>query len=285
MIDENLLFIILITILSVFIINKQPKLIITIILICIIYYVYNIYFTNPKEFFTFIKRKMKEGFQPCSSSNNGYCGSTGSASNTTFLPDIMRSGIPSNAINNNTSVKLKIEDYIIDKRLKLGNEDITVENIIREVPLLINYKLYLETLIKFIINIKNDDSNQKDFLAKTLCHRMTKIFYNSYNTITNKNYSINIYNDLLYSQKEFNDTLNILNLLGLNDDDNNNKIILEFQKEFKTMNSNLNKYIVEKVNDITPKEYTITTSFLPKQGEPMGVNSLNDDEYSSYMDI
>ena len=112
---------------------------------------------------------------------------------------------------------------------------------------------------------------------------MTKIVYNAYNTVTNTKYPINIYNDLLFSQREFNDTLNILNLLELNND-NNNKIP-EFQKEFKNMNSKLNKYIVEKVNNLMPKEYNITTSFLPRQDEPMGINLLNNDEYSNYMDI
>ena len=286
MIDENLLFIILITILSIFIINKQPKLIITLLLIGVVYYVYNIYFINPKDFFTFIKHKLKEGFQPCSINNSGYCGNDGNASNTTFLPDIMRSGIPSNAVNNNNNIQLKFENYTIDKRLKLGKEEITIDTMIREVPLLLNYKLYLETIIKFIININinntDNDNIQKNFLATKISYNMTKIFYNAYNTVTNTKYPINIYNDLLFSQREFNDTLNIINLLELNND--NNKIP-EFQKEFKNMNSKLNKYIVEKVNNLTPKEYNITTSFLPRQDEPMGINLLNNDEYSNYMDI
>ena len=283
MIDENLLFIILITVFSVFIINKQPKLIATIILILIVYYFYKLKFTNTKEFLTFIKNKVKEGFEPCSINNIGYCDNEGSASNTTFLPDIMRSAIPSNTINNNSSIKLKKEDFLIDKRLKLGKEEISIDEIIKEVPTLIDYKLYLEKVINFVMNIKNDDTIQKAFLCKKIKYNMTKIFYNSYNTVTNRKYTINTYNELLLSQREFNDTLNILDLLGLNEIDNNK--LLELQKEFKNMNEKLNDYIIEKVNNIKSNDYDITTSFLPQKNEPQGVTYLDNNEYSNYMDL
>jgi len=283
MIDENLLFIILITVFSVFIINKQPKLIATIILILIVYYFYKLKFTNTKEFLTFIKNKVKEGFEPCSINNIGYCDNDGSASNTTFLPDIMKSGITSNTINNNSSIKLKKEDFLIDKRLKLGKEEISIDEIIKEVPTLIYYKLYLEKVINFVMSIKNDDTLQKAFLCKKIRYTMTKVFYNSYNTVTNRKYTINTYNELLLSQREFNDTLNILGLIGLNEIDNNK--LLELRKEFKKMNEKLNDYIIEKVNDIKSNDYDITTSFLPRKNEPQGVTYLDNNEYSNYMDL
>ena len=112
---------------------------------------------------------------------------------------------------------------------------------------------------------------------------MTKVFYNSYNTVTNRKYTINTYNELLLSQIEFNDTLNILGLIGLNEIDNNK--ILELQKEFKNMNEKLNDYIIEKVNDIKSNDYDITTSFLPRKNEPQGVTYLDNNEYSNYMDL
>jgi len=283
MIDENLLFIILITVFSVFIINKQPKLIATIILILIIYYFYKLRFTNTKEFFTFITNKIKEGFEPCSVANIGYCDNEGSGSNTTFLPDIMRSGIPSNTINNNSVIKLKKEDFFIDKRLQLGKEEISIEKIIKEIPTLIDYKLYMEKVINFIMTIKTDDTLQKMFLCKKIKYNMTKIFYNSYNTIINKQYNINTYNELLLSQREFNDTLNILALIGLNEIYSNK--VIKLQKEFKTMNTKLNEYIIEKVNDIKPNDYNITTSFLPRKNEPSGVTYLDNNEYSNYLDL
>jgi hypothetical protein len=286
MIDENLLFIILITVFSVFIINKQPKLIATISLIIILYYFYKLKFTNTKEFFTFIKTKIKEGFEPCSSNNIGYCDNDGSASNITFLPDIMRRGIPSNNINNNSIIKLKKEDFIIDKRLQLGKEEISIDTIIREVPLLIDYKLYQENVINFVMNLKNDDTIQKTFLCKKIKYIMTKIFYNAYNTVINRKYNINTYNELLLSQREFNDTLNIVTLLGFSENStNDDNKILELQKEFKTMNDKLNEYIIEKVNAIKPIDYNITTSFLPQKNEPQGIIYLEDTDYSNYMGL
>ena len=279
MIDENLVFIILVTVFVIFIINKQPKLVATLIIVMIIYYLYKRNFTNPREFTTFIQNKVKEAFEPCSISNMGYCENQTSFGDTTFLPDIMRSGSPNNSItnsiNNINNVKIKLEDYTIDKRLKLGKEDISIDEMISTVPLLLDYKLYLETLIKFVLSIKTDDTIQKDFLAKKLQNNMTKVFYNAYNTVTNKTYPINTYNELVYSQLHFNQTLNIFTFLGLNEIDNSK--LLEFQQQFNTMNDKLNEYVVEKVNDITPQDYDITTSFLPRKGEPMGVGSLDND--------
>lgn len=285
-IDENLIFIILITVFIVFLLNKQPKLIAIIILTIIIYYIYIKYFTNPKEFFSFIQTKFKEAFEPCSRSNMNYCGVDGSQSNMTFLPDILRSNQPNdsnNSINDNSNVKLKLEDFLIDKRLQLGKEQITIEEIIIAIPLLLDYKLYLERLIKFVLNLKTDDNIQKEFLGHKLQHKMTKVFYSAYNSIINKSYVINTYNELIYAEREFNDTLNIFIFLGL-DEYNNNKII-EYQKEFKTMNEKLNEYIAEKVNNIFPSDYNITTTFLPRKGEPIGISELDNNINISNLDL
>ena len=283
MIDENLIFIILITVFAVFILNKQPKLIAIIILTIIVYYLYKRHFTNPKEFFNFIQTKVKEGFEPCSSSNMSYCGGDGSQSNMTFLPDIIRSSEISNNINDTRNVKLKLDDFLIDKRLQLGKEQITVDEMITSIPLLLDYKLYLERLMKFVLNLKTDDNIQKEFLANKLRYKMTKVFYSAYNTIIKKSYLINIYNELIYAEREFNDTLNIFILLGL-DEYNNNKM-MEYQKEFKTMNETLNAYISEKINDITPNDYNITTTFLPRKGEPIGISELDNNMDISYLEV
>lgn len=282
-IDKNLIFIILITVFAVFLLNKQPKLIAIIILTIIVYYLYKRHFTNPKEFFNFIQTKVKEGFEPCSRSNMSYCGGDGSQSNMTFLPDIIRSSHPSDNINNTSNVKLKLEDFIIDKRLQLGKEQITIDEMIASIPLLLDYKLYLERLMKFVLNLKTDDTIQKEFLANKLRYKMTKVFYSAYNTVTNKTYLVNIYNELIYAERDFNDTLNIFILLGL-DEYNNNKII-EYQKEFKTMNETLNEYVSQKVNDITPNDYNITTTFLPRKGEPIGISELDNNMDISYLDL
>ena len=164
-IDENLVFVALITIFAVFIINKQPYLIGIISLIIVVYVVYKGRFTNPKEFFSFIKNKAIEAFEPCSSSNMTYCGTNASNSDLTFLPDIMRASVPNNAINNMNTVSLKPEDYLIDRRLKLEGA-ISLDKMISVVPPLIDYKLYLEQLIKFVLSIETDDTIQN--LAKRL---------------------------------------------------------------------------------------------------------------------
>jgi hypothetical protein len=275
MIDENLIFVSLITIFLVFIIHKQPYLIGILSLITVFYYLYKGRFTNPKDFFTFMINKTKEAFEPCSAyaSNSAYCGTDTTNSNMTFLPEIVRSAPVNkqlNNINNNTSVILKIEDYQIDRRLNFNGAQITIDQIIASVPILIDFKIYLDRVIKFILEIQTDDLLQKDFLAKKICNKMTKIFYNAYNTVNDNKYPINTYNELLYAQNEFNSTMNIFIFLGMTD--TNTKKLETLQKEFHDLCDKLNSFIVEKVNDIQPNDYNITTSFLPQKNEPQGVS-------------
>ena len=278
MIDENLIFIILITIFTVFIVRKQPYLVGTIILVIIFYYFYKNRFTNPKEFFSFIINKTQEAFEPCSAGNLAYCSSSDNGttnSDMTFLPEIMRSMVPnkSNSINNMGSVVLRAEDYQIDRRLKNGIALITIDEMIKAIPILLDYKLYLEKVIKFILAIQTDDQIQQDFLAKKICSKMTKLFYNAYNTVNDTNYPINTYNELLYAEREFDDTLNIFVFLAMNDKDT--KKLESLQKEFKDLNYKLNEFVIEKVNDILPNDYNTTTSFLPHKDEPQGINKLD----------
>jgi len=268
MIDENLLFVALITVFLVLIIHKQPYLIGIILLITLFYYLFKKNFTNPKDFFSFITNKFKETFEPCGTGNLAYCGVNNvTNSDTTFLPNIIRSPDPK---QNDT---LKLEDYQIDKRLKYGEKPILINEIIAVVPPIIDYKLYLEKVIKFTLGIYTDDNIQKDFLAKKLCNKMTKIVYNAYNTINTKEYPINNYTELLYAEREFNDTLNIFVFLGMNDNDT--KKLEKLQKEFKKLNDKLNEFVIEKVNSIVPNDYNITTSFLPQKDEPKGISSLD----------
>jgi len=273
LIDENLVFVSLITLVVVFIVYKQPYLIGIIILIAIAYYFYKTRFTNPRHFFSFLTTTAKEAFEPCSINNPSYCGGNATNSNYSFLPDIMRSAPVSNNINKMSKVVLKMEDYQIDNRLKGSIAQISIDEIIRAVPPLLDYKLYLEKIIKFVININTDDTIQKDFLAKTLQNKMTKIFYNAYNTVSDKKYPIHTYNEMLYAQKEFDGTINIFIYLGMNDTDNEK--LNELQKEFKTINNKVNEYIIEKVNDIMPNDYDITTSFLPQKDEPQGMGTFD----------
>ena len=277
-IDENLIFVALIIVFVIFLVNKQPKLFAIIVFISLFYYIYKSRFTNPREFIEFIRNKFTEGFEPCSMMNMAYCGGDYGSSNMTFLPDSIRSAPINNNINNLVNVSLKAADYQIDKRMKVGVRDITIDEMIASVPPLLDYKMYLEKIVKFVLGVTSDDPIQKDFLAKKLRHKMTMIFYNAYNTVNEKSYPINTYNDLLYAEREFDDTLNIFIFLGMNESDSYTLSLL--QKEFKDLNNKLNEFIIEKVNDILPNDYDITTSFLPAKDEPIGISTM--DYYISF---
>ena len=80
---------------------------------------------------------------------------------------------------------------------------------------------------------------------------------------------------MLYSEREFDDTLNIYVFLALNDDDTYKLSTL--QKEFHELNKKLNQFVIDKVNDISPNDYAITTSRLPQIDEPVGIYA--DDNY------
>ena len=271
--DENIIFIALLIIFLVFIVQKQPKLVAIIILIILAYIIFKSRFTNPREFINYVSNKFTEAFEPCSMNNQAYCGED-VGSNMTILPDMLRSApIGSNSINSMSKIQLKLEDYQIDKRLKMGVKQLTIDEMIAAVPPLLDYKIYLEKIVKFTLGCKTDDPTQKDFLARKLRFKMTKIFYNAYNTVNDKSYPINNYNELLYSEREFNDTLDIFVFLALNEDDTYKLSIL--QKEFKELNKKLNQFVIDKVNSITANDYYITSSRLPELDEPQGVNAYD----------
>lgn len=267
--DENIIFVALVAVFLIFIIQKQPKLVAVIVLVILAYVVFKSRFTNPREFINYISNKITETFEPCGMNNQSYCGNE-VGSNMTILPDILRSApIGNNSINDLNKFILKPEDYEIDKRMKMGVALISIDEIIRAVPPLLDFKMFLEKVIKFTLGCKSDDPIQKDFLARKLRFKMTKIFYNAYNTVSDKSYPIQTYNELLYSEREFDDTLNIYVFLALDDDDTYKLSIL--QKEFHELNKKLNQFVIDKVNDISPNDYDITTSRLPQIDEPVGI--------------
>lgn len=276
-IDENLIFITLLIVFTIFLVNRYPKLLATIFIIAIVYIIYKKNFTNPREFLNYLKTRVYEGFEPCSINNQLYCGTDYNKSNMTFLPDLIRGAIPSNDIK---QFEIKPEDYQIDKRSKMGLKDISVEEMINEIPALLDYKIYLEKIIKFVLTIKTDDPIQKDFLAKKLRHKMSLIFYNAYNTVNEKVYPINTYNELVFSQRDFISVMDTFTFLGLTD--YNMSQVEQLEKEFKSISEKVNSYVVEKVNDVKPEEYNITTSFLPNVNEPEAINALESIPISNY---
>lgn len=270
MLDENLLFITLIILFLVFIIRKQPEVIALIIIIYLAYRFYRARFTNPRDFLTWLKSQITEAFtsNPCTNDNQAYCGDD-TNSDMTFFPSYMRGmAAGNNSINQPSKVALKPEDYQIDKRLRLrvGAADITVDTMIAAIPVLLDYKIFLEKIVRFTLGIKTDDPIQKDFLARKLRVKMTRIFYNAYNTVNELVYPIQSYNELLLAEREFNDTLNIFVFLGM--DEVTNYSLAELQKEFAELNNKLNAFVIDIVNKVSPSEYNIFYSKLPESYEP-----------------
>lgn len=273
--DENIIFVALVAVFLIFIIQKQPKLVAVIVLVILAYVAFKSRFTNPREFINYISNKITETFEPCNMNNQAYCGDS-VGSNMTILSDFLRSApVGNNSINDLNKFSLKLDDYQIDKRMEIGMGLIPIDEIISVVPILLDYKIFLEKVIKFTLGCKSDDPIQKDFLARKLRFKMTKIFYNAYNTVNNKSYPIQTYNELLYSEREFIDTLNIYVFLALDDDDTNRLTIL--QKEFIELNKQLNQFIIDKVNDISPNDYNFTTSRLPQIDEPLGIYTYDNE--------
>lgn len=269
--DESLIFIILVVVFLLFIVQKHPKLVAVMVIVYLVYLFYKSRFANPREMLEYMRNKVMEPFEPCSINNMAYCGNE-TGSNMTILPDILRTGpIGSNSINREGMVKLTAEDYKIDRRMKFGVREITLDEIFAAVPILLDYKSFLERVVKYTIGINTDDPMQKDFLARKLRFKMTAIFYNAYNTVTDREYPIQTFNELLLAEREFNDTLDIFIFLGMDNDDTAK--LYELQGEFKGLNERLNEYVREKVNSLDANDYTITTSRLPGKDEPIAYNA------------
>ena len=274
MLDENLVFITLVIVFLIFIIRKQPELIAILVLVYLAYRFYRARFTNPREFITWLQSRATEAFtaNPCTNDNQVYCGED-TNSDMTFFPSYMRGmAAASNSINQSSGVNLKVEDYQLDKRLKmrLGNKDISLETMINAIPILLDYKLFLEKVIKFTLSIKTDDPIQRNFLARKLQVKMSRIFFNAYNTVVEKIYPMQSYNELLLAERQFDDTLNIFIFLGL--DDTTNYTLAELQKEFADLNKKLNEFIGAKVNEVAPEDYTMFYNKIPETYEPSAYN-------------
>ena len=276
MFDENLLFITLVIVFLVFIIRKQPELIAILVLVYLAYRFYRARFTNPREFILWLQSRATEAFtsNPCTNDNQAYCGDD-TNSDMTFFPSYLRGmAASSDSINQSNSINLKPEDYQLDKRLKmrLGSADISIDTMIATIPVLLDYKLFLEKVIRFTLGIKTDDPIQRNFLARKLQVKMARIFFNAYNTVSEKVYPMQTYNELLLAEREFDDTLNIFIFLGL--DEITNYSLAEIQKEFAELNKKLNEFVGAKVNEVAPGDYTMYYNKVPETYEPSAYNQL-----------
>ena len=104
---------------------------------------------------------------------------------------------------------------------------------------------------------------------------MAKIFFCANESVTNMTLPEQTYNDLLYAQRDFTDTLNIIQFLSL--DEKVNYDLTQLQKELALLNLRLNKFVISKVNYIKPEDYNILSGRLPDIGEPLAANQLDFD--------
>ena len=276
--DTNIIFVALIIIFLIFIIQTYTRIVIISVLIFIGYVIFKSRFINPRSLILYFTNKITEIFKLSnttdSEGNNGnYELECSNNSNNIIQNKKSNSNSNSNNIIHKTIV-LKCDDYYLDKKYKIYGA--TIDEIILQIPVLLDYKLYFENIIKFTLNFKTDvnDLTQKDFIAKTLRDKMSVIFHYAYNTFTNTKYPIQNYNELLIAENEFNDTLNTFVFLDLNENDNNN--LNNLKKKFLELNNNLKQFIINKVNDIKLTDYNITTSILPQIYEPQSANIFND---------
>ena len=276
--DTNIIFVALIIIFLIFIIQTYTRIVIISVLIFIGYVIFKSRFINPRSLILYFTNKITEIFKLSNTTDSeGNNGNNGNyeleCSNINNIIQNKKSNSNSNNIIHKTIV-LKCDDYYLDKKHKIYGA--TIDEIILQIPVLLDYKLYFENIIKFTLNFKTDvnDLTQKDFIAKTLRDKMSVIFHYAYNTVTNTKYPIQNYNELLIAENEFNDTLNTFVFLDLNENDNNN--LNNLKKKFLELNNNLNQFIINKVNDIKLTDYNITTSILPQIYEPQSANIFND---------
>lgn len=158
--------------------------------------------------------------------------------------------------------------------ISIQNHEITINNIILKIPLLLDYKLYLDDVIQFTINYFSNASNSipsitYNDIAYAIKSKMVNIFKMAYITITNNSYTSHSYNELLYAETEFTDALNMFDFLSLST--TNTYTIGIFKKRIIDLNNKLNQYIIDKVNNLAfTQSHNITTSILPQLNDPVG---------------
>ena len=296
--DKNVFFVVLIVILGIFLIQKYTRLI-TISILCIIFYMlFTSNFTNPQDFIYWIANIYNNIYNNTSRSINSY--SSNSNSSNSNSSNSISNSINSNSnniieniksyINPNSNSNIKLDDsnlnnYYLSKSMiiSIQNSDITINNIILKIPLLLEYKLYSDDVIQFIINYVSNASNAGNSIpsityndiAYAIKSKMVKIFKMAYITITDNTYASHSYNELLYAETEFNDALNMIDFLTLSrnttNTTNTTNTIGIFKTRITDLNNKLNQYIIDKVNDIAiTHSYNITTSILPQLNEPIG---------------
>jgi hypothetical protein len=229
-------------------------------------------FTSPRDFISQFMNKGIELFSPCSLNNPAYCEAKNS--DWTFLPEIMRSG--------EKKIISESNDVFIANRLSpntvlgtMSGNGVSMSSIMNNVPMLSEFKVFLDKVIKFIKDLPNDDSMQKEFLMNKIQNKMAQVMLTANVAATDMTLPENNYNELLFAQHDFDSTLDIVSFITLDDIVSEN--LTNLHKEWESLCLRLNKFIVNKVNDVKPEDYNILSGRLPDVGEPIPANSMEID--------
>ena len=191
--NTNLLFIILLVTIVIFIAKQNIYLLLGILGIVIIYYWYIPRFTSPRDFLNKVSNNVIELFAPCSSNNPAYCESKNS--DWTFLPEIMRSG--------ENKIQTDSNDVFIANRLnpnsrlgRLTSNNVSMSSIMNNLPILTEFKVFLDKVTLFITNLPSDDKIQKEFLINKIQNKMAQVMLTANIVITDMTLPENNYNEL-----------------------------------------------------------------------------------------
>ena len=271
--NQNLLFVIFLVLAISFIVQRNIYFTVIIVIVSLTYILFSAKYANPREFIEAITKSGKELFSPCSISNPQYCEQADS--NWTFLPQIFRSG--ENKIKAESSdTVLGIEtNERLSQNARIGTYQIPVSQIMSRIPVLQEFKIYLDKVVKFLQGIVTDDQFQREFLINKLQNKMTVIFYAANQVLMEPILPENNYNGLLATERDFATNFNIVSFITL--DENVNRELVELQREFNDLCRKLNQFVVDNVNNINPDDYNILSGRLPNVDEPIAANSLDFD--------
>ena len=271
--NQNLLFVIVLVLALAFIVQRNFYIVGILIAITLVYCWFSSKFANPREFIEALKQSGKELFSPCSISNPQYCEQ--GDSDWTFLPQIFRSG-ESKVISKTNEEALGYEaNERLSTNSRIGPFQVPISNILNSIPVLQEFKIYLDKITKFIGSIVTDDPFQREFLINKLQVKMGKIYFAANEVLTDPTLPENTYNELLFAEREFATNMNIVSFITL--DEKINHDLVQLQREFTGLCRKLNTFIIDKVNYINPEDYNVLSGRLPNVDEPLAANSLDFD--------
>ncbi len=267
----NLIFVILLVSIIIFIVRHNLYLALLMLGIIVVYSWYAPRFSTPRDFLNKVSTSVTELFSPCS--NSAYC--EDKDSDWTFLPEIMRSGEKKISSNPDNDSFLKNRLNTSTQLGSLSNTSVSMSSIMNNVPILSEFKIFLDKVITFIKNLPNDDVYQKEFLINKLQNKMAQVMLTANIAVTDMTLPENNYNEVLFAQRDFDSTMDIVGFIT--QDDTISFKLQQLHKEWSELCLRLNKFIISKVNDVKPEDYNILSGRLPDANEPIAANAVKID--------